>query len=85
MNYFTGFTHSFLHRPYKKTSPRFTLVSIDQWGHDIYIVIRSQGQLHDLTKGHVFNGWQVYSVDRLRRTVMFKNKAGTRRELSVKT
>ncbi len=71
-------------KPYKKTRPRFTLVSIDQWGNDIYIVIRSQGQLHELTNGQAFNGWQVYSVDRLRRAVMFKNKAGARRELSVK-
>ncbi len=72
-------------KPYKKTRPHFTLVSIDQWGNDIYIMIRSQGQLHELTNGQVFNGWQVYSVDPLRRTVMFKNKAGTRRELVVKS
>ena len=72
-------------KPYKKTRPRFTLVSIDQWGNDIYIVVRSQGQLHELTNGQGFDGWQVHSFDRLRRTVIFKNKAGTRRELSVKS
>ena len=72
-------------KPYKKIRPRFTLVSIDQWGNDIYIVVRSQGQLYELTNGQVFNGWKVYSVDRLRRAVVFKNKLGTRRELSVKS
>jgi len=61
------------------------LVSIDQWGNELYAVLRLQGQLHELRNGQELSGWQVYSVDRLRRAVMFKNKAGTRKELSVKS
>ena len=70
---------------YGKTKLPFTLVSIDQWGNELYAVLRSQGQLHELSNGQELSGWQVYSFDRLRRTVMFKNKAGTRKELSVKS
>ena len=70
---------------YGKTKLPFTLVSIDQWGNELYAVLRLQGQLHELRNGQALNGWQVYSFDRLRRTVMFKNKAGTRKELSVKS
>jgi len=70
---------------YGKTKLPFTLVSIDQWGNELYAVLRLQGQLHELRNGQELSGWQVYSVDRLRRAVMFKNKAGTRKELSVKS
>jgi len=70
---------------YGKTKLPFTLVSIDQWGNELYAVLRLQGQLHELRNGQGLSGWQVYSFDRLRRAVMFKNKAGTRKELSVKS
>lgn len=70
---------------YGKTKLPFTLVSIDQWGNELYAVLRLQRQLHELSNGQALNGWQVYSFDRLRRTVMFKNKAGTRKELYVKS
>jgi len=70
---------------YGKTKLPFTLVSIDQWGNELYAVLRSQGQLHELSNGQELSGWEVYSFDRLRRAVMFKNKAGTRKELSVKS
>lgn len=72
-------------KPYKKPRPRFTLVSIDQWGDQIYAVVRFQGQLYELSKGLGLDNWQVYSIDRLRGTVMFKNKAGTLHELFVKS
>ena len=70
---------------YGKTKLPFTLVSIDQWGNELYAVLRSQGQLHELRNGQALNGWQVYSFNRLGRTVIFKNKAGTRKELSMKS
>lgn len=70
---------------YKKILPPFTLVSIDQWGNDLYAVVRSQGQLHELTQGQKVNGWYVDSFDRPRQSVSFKNKAGTRRELFIKS
>jgi len=69
---------------YRKTKLPFTLVSIDQWGNELYAVLRLQGQLHELRNGQELNGWLVYSFDRLRRTVVFKNKAGIRKELTVK-
>ncbi len=72
-------------KPYKKPRLRFTLVSIDQWGDQIYAVVRLQGQLHELIKGQGLDNWQVYSVDRLLGTVMFKNKAGILHELFVKS
>ncbi len=70
---------------YKKIHPPFTLVSIDQWGNDLYAVVRLQGQLHELTQGQTVNGWYVDSFDRTRNAVSFKNKAGTRRELFIKS
>ena len=70
---------------YKKILPPFTLVSIDQWGNDLYAVVRSQGQLRELTQGQTVNGWYVDSFDRTRNAVSFKNKAGTRRELFIKS
>ena len=70
---------------YRKTIPPFTLVSIDQWGNDLYAVVRLQGQLHELAQGQTVNGWYVDSFDRTRNAVSFKNKAGTRRELFIKS
>lgn len=69
---------------YKKILPPFTLVSIDQWGNDLYAVVRSQGVLYELTHGQTVNGWTVDNFDRPGNTVSFKNKAGTRRELFIK-
>ena len=70
---------------YKKIHPPFTLVSIDQWGSELYAVVRAQGQLHELTLGQTINGWSVDSFDRTRHVVSFKNKAGTHRELFIKS
>ena len=70
---------------YRKIIPPFTLVSIDQWGNDLYAMVRSQGQLHELTHGQTVNGWYVDSFDRPRNAVSFKNKSGTRRELFIKS
>ena len=70
---------------YVTTKLPFALVSIDQWGNELYAVLRLQGQLHELRNGQELNGWQLYSFDHLRRTVVFKNKAGIRKELSVKS
>lgn len=69
---------------YKKILPPFTLVSIDQWGNDLYAVVRSQGVLYELTHGQTVNGWTVDNFDRSRNTVSFRNKSGTRRELFIK-
>jgi len=70
---------------YKKIIPPFTLVSIDQWGNDLYAVVRSQGQLHELTHGQTVDGWTVDNFDRFRNTVLFRNKAGTRKALLIKS
>ena len=70
-------------RTYRPITLPFTLVSVDQWGNDLYAVIRSKGQLYELTNGQSSNGWQVLLIDRSKGTVTFKNTAGKQKELFI--
>ncbi len=71
-------------RRYSQVLLPFSLVSVDQWGADVYAVVRLHGKLHELTTGQLLNQWRVISIDRSRGAAIFKSSRGTRRELFIK-
>jgi hypothetical protein len=72
-------------RTYRPLKAPFTLVSVDQWGSDLYAIIRYQNQLHELTLGQSLAGWSIESIDRRKGTVSLKNRSGRKRRLSIHT
>jgi cbb3-type cytochrome oxidase subunit 3 len=72
-------------RTYRPLKTPFTLVSVDQWGSDLYAIIRYQNQLHELTLDQSLAGWSIESIDRRKGTVSIKNRSGRKRRLSINT
>lgn len=69
-------------RPAKPVPPPpFTLVSIDQWGHDVYAIVRANGKLAELMPGQTFDGWRFDAIDRQAGTVTLTSAAGAHRKL----
>jgi|GEM_PF-3159638 len=77
-------------KPNPKPKPRpaiapFSLVSVDQWGSELYAVFRYQGQLVELTIGQAIEQWTVEDMYRVMGTVTIKNQSGERKVLSIQS
>ena len=74
-----------LTRSTKRIIAPFTLVSVDQWGNDLYAILRYQGELHELTLGQQLMGWRVDAIDRNKSAVTLKHTSGQRKELLIQS
>jgi hypothetical protein len=72
-------------RTTKRIIAPFTLVSVDQWGNNLYAILRYQGELHELTLGQRLMGWRVDAIDRNKSAVNLKHTSGKRKELLVQS
>ena len=75
-------------RTYKKyrkpVSLPFTLVSIDQWGQELYAVLRFQGHLIDVSVGQQLSGWTITGINREQGKVFLKGSRGRIKSLTTK-
>ncbi|MBE0437761.1 MAG: hypothetical protein IBX56_18405 [Methylomicrobium sp.] len=81
-----------IRKPVKQFKPKprpaiapFSLVSVDQWGSELYAVFRYQGQLVELTIGQAIEQWTVEDMNRAAGVVTIKNQSGERKVLSIQS
>lgn len=61
----------------------FDVVSIDQWGDQMYAVLRHNGQWHEKTSGQTLLDWHIDSINRDTQTLTVKNSQGHSQTLSI--
>jgi hypothetical protein len=66
----------------KLTVP-FDLVSIDQWGDQIYAVLRHSGQWDEKATGQTLADWRIVSINRDTQTLTVKKPQGQTQTLSI--
>lgn len=72
-------------RQAKAITPKlpFTLVSIDQWGHDLSVIVRYQGQLHALNLGQSLDSWRIETINLSESQVTFRHSDGSSKTLTL--
>ena len=65
--------------------PPFILVSIDQWGDDLTVIVRYHMQLQEMRLGQVLEQWSVKTIDINNSTVTFSHSTGASKTLAIKS
>ena len=71
------------HRKRRKLTVPFDLVSIDQWGDQMYAVLRHSGQWYEKTIGHALADWRIVSINRETQTLTAISQQGRTQTLSL--